>query len=100
MAALAHFQFRLPEVRANYDRTVDVLHVMRAGEPMGVEGDGLPNGVELVYSLRDGSPWGVTVLGFRRNGWDRNSDELASIAAKHLGLPRSVARKAISQAVR
>lgn len=100
MAGLAHLQDRSAEVRAEYDRAVDVLHLMRGGPPVPVEGDGLPNGIELVYSADDGAPCGVTVLGFRRHGWNRDPGALAQIAADHLGLSRRAALKAIAAAVK
>jgi Protein of unknown function (DUF2283) len=76
------------QVTADYDRLVDVLYVT-LGTPEGpVEGDGLPGGVELDYLPSDGSPCGVTVIGFRRNGWHEKLEALAEIIAHHLDTHR------------
>ena len=74
-----------PVLRGSYDRQVDVLH-LGLGDPVEVEGDGLPNGVELDFSLEENRPCGVTIIGFSRNGWNANVRGLAAIVADHLGL--------------
>jgi hypothetical protein len=78
-----HIRLRQPDVTADYDRAADVLYLMR-GSARPVEGTGLPGGLELDYSLEDGSPCGVTVIGYRRNGWHEKADELSEIASGHL----------------
>lgn len=90
---------RHQEVRADYDRGVDVLYIF-LGSIMPVEGDGLPRGVELDWALDDGRPCGVTVVGFEKNGWPENTDELAHIAAAHLSLPDFLVAQTIKTAIR
>ena len=74
-----------PDLRGSYDRKVDVLH-LAIGNPAEVEGDGLPNGVELDFATKTGAPCGVTIIGFHRNGWAERLRELAQIVARHLSL--------------
>ena len=82
-------------VKADYDRSVDVLYIGR-GERVSAEGEGLPGGVELDYTLADGTPCGATVIGYRRNGWPDRLAELTRIVAGHL----SVGPKRIADAIR
>ena len=77
-------------LRASYDGEVDVLH-LASGVPADVEGDDLPGGIELDYSVADGHPCGVTIIGYVRNGWDRKVTELSGIVARHLSVdPQTV----------
>jgi uncharacterized protein YuzE len=75
-------------LHANYDRRVDVLYVM-VGSPVNIEGEGLPDGIELDYSSENGSPCGVTVIGYSRNGWPARAGYLSSIVANHLSIDRN-----------
>jgi len=70
-------------ISVGYDRPVDVLYIVRGG-PVASEGEGLPYGIELDFATRTGEPCGVTVLGYRRNGWSGRLTELAKIASRHL----------------
>jgi hypothetical protein len=92
-----HVGLRQPDVTADYDRTADVLYLMR-GSLRPVEGTGLAGGVELDYALEDGSPCGVTVIGFRRNGWHERPEELAEIASDHLAESKGKLTKTIKRA--
>jgi uncharacterized protein YuzE len=75
-------------MRGTYDRSVDVLYLfIRQGED--VEGEDLDRGLELDFSLEDGTPVGVTVLGYYRNGWSSRVGDLAEIASAHLSSSRS-----------
>ena len=82
-----------------YDEHVDVLHV-RLGEPVAYEGDGLPDGIELDYSLEDGCPRGAKVPGFARLPWRRRLKELADILGEHLGVNPNDLALAIATATR
>jgi uncharacterized protein YuzE len=82
-------------VAADYDPHADVLYIAH-GERVPAEGEGLPGGVELDYTLADGSPCGATVIGFRRNGWPERVDELAGIVGRHL----SIGSRRIAAAIR
>lgn len=73
---------RPPEVRANYDHSVDVLYLL-LDSCVPADGDGRPEGVELDYD-ENGFPCGVTVIGYRRNGWEHRAGDLARIAGEHL----------------
>ena len=93
MASVRDKAYKAPELRAIYDRPVDVLVIIR-GKPVPVEGDGRPGGVELDYSLDDGSPHAVKVIGYFRNGWQVRTKQLVSIISDHLVVdPRDVERK-------
>ena len=59
-------------LRFGYDKNVDVLYLV-VGAPQDVEGDGLPDGVEIGFSVTTGAPCAVTVIGYRRNHWDLKS---------------------------
>ena len=84
-------------LKADYDRAVDVLYII-LGEPVAVEGDGLPGGVELDFALDSGAPVGVTVIGFLRNHWSEAASELAEIVSKHLSVDRGRAAATIKEA--
>ena len=84
-------------IQASYDSPVDVLHLVRDFVPY--EGDGLPGGVELDFSLTDGAPCGVKIIGFHRNGWDRNAAQLAKIVGGHLREDENAISRLINQAV-
>lgn len=94
-----HSQQVASGVRADYDRLVDVLYIT-LGDPTPVEGDGLPRGVELDWALEGGFPCGVTVIGYRRNGWAETAGELAEIVGRHLSLPPELIRIPVEEAVR
>ena len=83
-------------LRVSYDRAVDVLH-LAAGEPSAVEGEGLACGVELDFSVDDGRPCGVTVLGYHRHGWSERLADLATIVGRHLSLSPGDVAGAIRQ---
>ena len=85
-------------VSAQYDPAVDVLY-LTLGEPVEFEGDGLPGSVELDYSLQDGSPCGVAVIGFKRNGWSKEVSKLTKIASDHLSIDPTIVRKLIAAAL-
>jgi hypothetical protein len=87
------------DLTADYDLAADVLYLMR-GSLRPVEGTGLAGGVELDYALEDGSPCGVTVIGFRRNGWHERLDELAEIASGHLVESKCKLARAIRRVAR
>ena len=82
-------------VKADYDRSVDVLYIAR-GERVPAEGEGLPDGIELDYALADGTPCGATIIGYRRNGWPEKLEQLTRILAAHL----SVGTKRLAGAIR
>lgn len=73
------------ELRVVYDRPVDVLVVM-LGKLGPSEGEGHPRGIELDYSLSNGEPCAVKVIGFHRNCWSRNIENLALLIATHLSV--------------
>jgi hypothetical protein len=86
----------LVHIQASYDAPVDVLHLVSEAVPY--EGDGMPGGIELDYSIEDGRPCGIKVIGFQRNGWDQNTSQLAKIAGQHFRLDVSVIASLISKA--
>lgn len=87
-----------PKLAASYDQAVDVLYVV-LGSPKELEGDGLPGGIELDYAF-DGSPCGVTVMGFRRNGWNEKRNELLKVISRHLGIGTATVGVTIEHALR
>jgi hypothetical protein len=97
VAAASQIASQAP-LRLGYDKNVDVLYIV-AGAPQDVEGDGLPGGVELGFSVSTGAPCAVTVIGYRRNNWDVKLDQLALIASKHLSVDLKFIRSAIPEAV-
>jgi uncharacterized protein YuzE len=76
-------QLNVPALRVSYDRPVDVLHIT-VGAPTEYEGDGLPRGIEIDYSMDDGAICGAKVIGFERNGWASEIANLARQLAGHL----------------
>lgn len=82
MVAVRDKVARMPPL-VDYDHVADVLYVT-LGRPVPAEGEDGPRGTVLRYSLADGSPVGVTVIGFSHNGWERRVDELSRLIAGHL----------------
>ncbi len=72
------------KVSVDYDRDVDVLYVA-IGKPCRAEGEDGPGGVVYRYAMDDNAPCGVTIVGFRRNGWPEKLGELAKLVADQLG---------------
>lgn len=85
------------QLKATYDRTSDILY-LSLGDPAPVEGDGLPRGVELDFSMDEGKPCGLTVIGFRKNGWPSSVSELATIVSSHLSVTIEAAQGTIIDA--
>jgi|SRR5713226_6594826 len=73
----------------DYGRDDDVLYIT-VGKPRLAEGEDGPNGIVYRYATDDNAACGVTIIGFRRNGWHENLGELARLIAGHLG--RKVSR--------
>jgi uncharacterized protein YuzE len=88
----------MKKLKASYDPDADVLY-LNLGEPVPIEGDGLPRGVELDYAMEGGQPCGVTVIGYNLNGWNNSMSELAMIAAAHLSVSAERAAGSIASAV-
>ena len=99
MATAVKHSARHKSVTVDYDRAVDVLY-LTLGPPSPVEGAGLPRGVELDFSPLDGSPSGVTVIGYARNSWHDAVGDLADIASSHLGVAPEPVLSAILSAAR
>ena len=85
-------------LRADYDRSVDVLYFF-TGKSVPIEGDGLPGGVEIDYSIASGEVCGVTVVGYVRNQWPDKLNELATIIAKYLAIDPARSVGVIKRAV-
>ena len=83
---------------ADYDRSMDVLYLF-LGEPQPVEGDGLPGGIELDYSLQSGALCGITVIGYARNLWNEKFSELVAIVSDRLEIDPFKASQEIERAV-
>ncbi|MDB5643270.1 MAG: hypothetical protein JWN07_2587 [Hyphomicrobiales bacterium] len=81
----ATFQTGQLDLSADYDARSDVFYIV-LGEDGPVESEGAPEGVDLDFRLDTEEPCGVTVLGYRRDGWPKRLDELAGIAARHLAV--------------
>jgi hypothetical protein len=83
-----------------YDRAGDVLYVA-LGEPRPAEGEDRPNGIVLRYAMEDESPCGVTVIGYKRNGWQKKIARLSEIISAHLSIePKEIASAIIEAELR
>lgn len=87
------------KLRASYDELADVLYIS-LGEPVPSEGDGVPNGIELDFTLDSGIPCGATVIGFRQYEWHNYLEQLGAIIARHLGMRGLDVESAVQSAVR
>lgn len=67
----------------DYDRMADVLYVT-LGRPVPDEGEDRPRGIVLRFAIKDDFPSGATVIGFRRNKWDKELLTLSEIIGSHL----------------
>lgn len=72
-------------VSASYDRAADVLYIVADNAP-AMEGDGLPDGLELDYAIESGEPCGATVIGFHRYHWETSQEHLAQVVAQHMSV--------------
>lgn len=86
------------KIKAIYDRPVDVL-ILTKGDPVPSEGEGLPDGVELDFSMDDGTPSGAKVIGFYKNHWEDRESSLAKILAEHLSISFDKSITSIRKAV-
>src|SRR5260370_39842609 len=68
----------------DYGRDDDVLYIT-VGKPRSAEGEDGPSGIVYRHATDDNAACGVTIIGFRRNGWHENLGELARLIAGHLG---------------
>jgi uncharacterized protein YuzE len=82
---------------ADYDSVADVLYVM-INRPESVEGDEQPEGIELDYSVKNGMPCGVTVIGYNLYGWAGKTDKLAKIVGDHLAIQPTLISSKITEA--
>ena len=94
MGAAARKMRDAPSLTIDYDQPVDVLMVV-AGDRVPVEGNGLPGGVELDYSIESGLPCGAKVIGFRKYGWADHIPCLSAVIAVHLGIDTDYVTAAI-----
>jgi hypothetical protein len=67
----------------DYDPHVDVLRVV-TGSFAQTETLGKDRGVELDFDAASDTPSGATVVGYRRNRWHADLEELATIVAAHV----------------
>ncbi|WP_193540183.1 DUF2283 domain-containing protein [Rhodopila globiformis] len=95
MVAVA--QDHIASLTADYDQDADVLYVP-IGEPRPGMGEDGPDDVVLRYSQDDHQPSGVTVLGFRENGWALRTQALAAIIAHHAGVSAAEAQDIVVNA--
>ncbi len=51
----------------------------------------------LRYADSDNQPSGVTVVGFRQDGWAAKTRELAAIIANHVGVSATEAREIVEK---
>jgi hypothetical protein len=72
-------------IEADYDRHADVLYIS-LGKPRPDEGEDKPHGVVFRFSIEDGAPSGATVVGYRRNEWDKAVQNLSATIANHLSV--------------
>ncbi len=70
---------------------------LAVGEPRPGYGDDGPDGVILRYADSDNQPSGVTVVGFRQDGWAAKTRELAAIIANHVGVSATEAREIVEK---
>lgn len=82
MATLTRDRAYFPAVSADYDPDADVLYIS-LGEPVPAEGKYV-NGVIYRYSMKDGTPCGVTVVSYLSEKWNSKIEELAKLVAEYL----------------
>jgi hypothetical protein len=99
MVALKKQVGQRPPLTIEYDRRVDVLHIL-LGSAVPYEGTGRPRGLELDYAIDSGQPVGATVIGYRRNGWDSDPWTLADRLSAHLRIDPAEIAKAIKRKTR
>lgn len=90
---------RRDKFEADYDQRGDVLYVVR-GEPRESESERHPRGVLLRYAADDDAPSGVTVIGYRKNHWDKDIQELARIISGHVGGEAETVAVAVMEATK
>ncbi len=87
-----------PALTADYDRGADVLYIA-VGEPRRSEGKDLEKGIVVRYPFDDPThAWGVTVVGYKANGWADNVSELAKKVAHLLSVSQYEAAAVIRRA--
>jgi hypothetical protein len=99
MVALKKQVRQRPPLTIEYDRQVDVLHIL-LGSAVPFEGTGRPRGLELDFAIETGEPVGATVIGYRRNGWDSDPRTLAERLSAHLRIDPADIAKAVRRKTR
>lgn len=68
----------------DYDRKGDVLYISH-GDPRPSESESKDRGILVRYAFGEDSPSAITVIGFRKNHWDRNVKNLGGIVVSYIG---------------
>src|SRR5690349_10403979 len=97
MGALRKPRAALLGVTADFDPSADVLY-LTLGSPRPDEVADQIDDILLRVDLVDDQPSGVTVLGYRADGWPQRSEQLAAIVAAHLGTDAGSILRAIAAA--
>jgi hypothetical protein len=87
------------ELIGAYDRAADVLYLSLRSKTKPLIGEDHERGLVLRFSADDDTPAGVTVIGFKRNGWPSLIDTLSARVASHLSVEPGTVRMAIAHAV-
>ena len=99
MGALRKPSTALLGVTADFDSSADVLY-LTLGSPRPDEVADQIDDILLRVGIDDDEPSGVTVLGYRADGWPQHSEKLATIAAAHLLTDSGSILKAIAIATK
>jgi Protein of unknown function (DUF2283) len=89
-----------PALTADYDRDADVLYIA-VGEPRPSESEDWKGGLVVRFPFDDlEHAWGVTVVGYKSNGWMDKVTLLADAVASILKVSKLEAATVIQQATR
>jgi len=98
MASASMTRKSYSSVSALYDEKADVLYVWRGG-PQPAETEER-DGLLLRFAFSDGTPCGVTVVGYIENGWNTQLHGLVKRISAHISESATQVESAIAQAIK
>lgn len=88
---------RKKEFILDYDKIADVMYITLY-PPVPSEGEENKHGIEIDYSIENGFPCGMKIIGYKRYGWTRKADTLASCFSNVFKKPKEFSSRMIEKA--
>jgi len=80
----------------DYDKRADVLYITTV-PPVPSEGEENNNGIEIDYSIKDGNPCGIKLIGYKKLGWERKSEDIINCVSTNLNTTKKYASSMVQK---